>query len=102
MISRLLNHPVGRALIIYLAIILILTVLVLLLKPVLIPLIIAFILFSILDPLKNRLIRSGLNSISSIVLVLLAVVTIGVVCLAIGVPLMLDQWEWLQTRMPPP
>lgn len=100
MIMRLLNHPVGRALIIYLGIILILTVLIMLLQPVLVPLIIAFILFSILDPLKNRLIRSGLNAITSIVLVLLGVVAIGVVCLVIGVPLMLDQWEWLQMRLP--
>lgn len=86
--------------IIYLGIILILTVLIMLLQPVLVPLIIAFILFSILDPLKNRLIRSGLNAITSIVLVLLGVVAIGVVCLVIGVPLMLDQWEWLQMRLP--
>lgn len=100
MLMRLLNHPIGRALSIYLSIILILTLLILLLKPVLVPLIIAFILFSILDPLKNRLIRSGLNAITSIVIVLLCVVAIGVICLVIGVPLMLDQWEWLQTRLP--
>ena len=100
MIMRVLNHPVGRALGIYLAIIIVLSLLVLLLKPVLIPLIIAFILFSVLDPLKNRLIRSGLNAISSIIVVLLGVVVIGVICLVIGVPLILDQWEWLQTRLP--
>lgn len=100
MILRFLSHPVGRALTIYLAILLVLSLLILLLKPVLVPLIIAFILFSILDPLKNRLIRGGLNAITSIILVLLAVVTIGVICLVIGVPLMLDQWEWLQTRLP--
>ena len=99
-LSRLLNHPVGRALTIYLAILLFLVILVLLLKPVLIPLIMAFILFSILDPLKNRLIRSGLNTTGSITLVLLGVVAIGVICLVIGVPLILDQWEWLQTRLP--
>ena len=100
MLMRILSHPVGRALTIYLGIILVLTVLILLLKPVLIPMIIAFILFSILDPLKNRLIRSGLNAITSIFIVLLALISIGVVCLVIGVPLMLDQWEWLQTRLP--
>ncbi|MDH5446201.1 MAG: AI-2E family transporter [Gammaproteobacteria bacterium] len=99
-LRTIFNHPIGRALIIYVGIILMLTVLVLLLKPVLIPLIIAFILFSILDPLKNRLMRSGLNAISSIIIVLMAVVAIGVVCLVIGIPLMLDQWEWLQTRLP--
>lgn len=100
MFMRLLNHPVGRALSIYLAILLVLSLMILLLKPVLVPLIIAFILFSILDPLKNRLIRSGLNALSSIMIVLLAVVAIGVICLVIGVPLILDQWEWLQTRLP--
>lgn len=99
-LKTVFNHPVGRALIIYLSILLVLTVLILLLKPVLVPLIIAFILFSILDPLKNRLMRSGLNAISSIVIVLLAVIAIGIICLVIGVPLMLDQWEWLQTRLP--
>lgn len=100
MLMRILNHPVGRALSIYLALLLSLLLLIMLLKPVLVPLIIAFILFSILDPLKNRLIRSGLNTITSIVIVLLGVISIGVICLVIGVPLVLDQWEWLQTRLP--
>ncbi len=100
MTPRLLSHPLSRALIIYLALLALLSVLILLLKPVLIPLIMAFILFSILDPLKNRLIRNGLNAISSITIVLLGVVTIGIICLVIGVPLILDQWEWLQTRLP--
>ena len=100
MLMRLLSHPIGRALSIYLAILLVLSLMILLLKPVLVPLIIAFILFSILDPLKNRLIRSGLTALSSIMILLLAVVAIGVICLVIGVPLILDQWEWLQTRLP--
>ncbi|MDH5407850.1 MAG: AI-2E family transporter [Gammaproteobacteria bacterium] len=100
MIQRILNNPIGRALIIYLIMLFVLILFVVLLQPVLFPLVASFILFSILDPFKNRLLRQGMNSTAAILVVLLGVITFGILCLALGVPLMLDQWEWLQSRLP--
>lgn len=100
MIRRILANPIGRAMAIYLALMLVLILLVLLLQPVLFPLVASFILFSILDPFKNRLLRQGMNGTAAILLVLLGVVALGVVSLVLGVPILLDQWEWLQTRLP--
>lgn len=100
MIQRILNNPIGRALVIYLAMLIVLVLLIVLLQPILFPLVASFILFSILDPFKNRLLRHGLNSTAAILIVLIGVVAVGVLSLALGVPLLLDQWEWLQTRIP--
>lgn len=100
MIQRILSHPIGRALAIYLVMLTVLVLLITLLQPVLFPLAASFILFSILDPFKNRLLRHGLNSTTAILIVLIGVITFGVLSLALGVPLLLDQWEWLQTRIP--
>ncbi|MDH5180351.1 MAG: AI-2E family transporter [Gammaproteobacteria bacterium] len=100
MIGRILANPIGRALAIYLAMLLVLVLMIVLLQPVLFPLFASFILFSILDPFKNRLLRHGLNHTSAILIVLIGVITLGILAMVLGVPMLLDQWEWLQTRIP--
>ena len=100
MIMSLFRHPIGRAFAIYFTFVFGLALMITLLTPVLFPLILAFILFSILEPIKNRLIRGGLSQLTAIILVLMAVMASGIICLVIGIPMLLDQWEWLQTRLP--
>ncbi len=100
MMQRVLDHPVGRALAIYAALMLLLLLAILLLRPVLLPLGGAFVVFSILDPIKNRLQRRGLNEKLAIALVLSGLIASGVLMLVMGVPALLEQWSHLQASLP--
>ena len=100
MMQRALKHPVGRALIVYSVMLIMLILAVVLLQPVLMPLAASFILFSVLDPLKTNMLRRGLNEPIAIMIVLIGLVAAVVLLLVLGVPVVLDQLDQVLSKLP--
>jgi predicted PurR-regulated permease PerM len=71
-----------------------------LIKPVLVPFILSFVLYAILDPLRHSLTRVGIPRTPAIILVLLLVIVVGFLTGAFLIPRLVKQFAQLQAQLP--
>lgn len=71
-----------------------------LIESVLIPVIISFVFYSLLEPATNYLIRRGANRSVAILLLLLFLVYVSLLALAYAIPALIDQASVLQAKLP--
>ncbi len=96
----LLQKPALRATLIYGAFVLVAIVIILLLRPVLVPLILSFILYAVLQPAINRLVSHGMSSSVAVAGVLVLLIMLVVTALVLLFPHMVVQLGELQERLP--
>ncbi|MDH5229097.1 MAG: AI-2E family transporter [Gammaproteobacteria bacterium] len=100
MIQWILDRPIGRAIFIYTIMLISLALLAVIFSPVLIPLLVSFLFYSLLQPLTNKLLGRGFSKYSAISLVLIGLVVITVTVIVVLFPFLLDQIAELQSRLP--
>ena len=100
MIETLLKQPVVRASSFYLLIVFILLLAAIILRPVMLPLIFSFILYSQLEPLTNKLLSRGLPESTAISIILFGLIGLIIFCVVLLFPLLFDQLANLQEKLP--
>lgn len=100
MIRPLLANPLGQSLTIFLLIALTVSAGAMLLRPVLVPCIASFVLYSILIAATNRLEGRGISHLNAIAVALSLVVALIMLCIILIFPLILDQIEQLHRQLP--
>lgn len=100
MLTEFLYKPFTRAAIFYLCIVIACIAFGLLFKPVLIPIALSFLLYIVLEPQVNRLVRRGMHELAAIILVLFTTVAGIAALFVLMFPLLLDQVADIQLRMP--
>ena len=70
------------------------------LRPVILPLILSFILYSQLEPLTNKLLSWGFPEASAISIILFGLIGLIVFCLVLFFPVVLEQLSSLQEKLP--
>jgi putative permease len=71
-----------------------------LVRPVLVPLILSFVLYGLLNPLGHFLTRLGLSQMASIIWALLGALAFGVSAAVFFVPSLIEQFAQLQAQLP--
>jgi len=99
-VTTLLQKPAFRAALIYAAFVLAAVAIILLLQPVMVPLIISFILYAVLQPGINHLVSHGISSSMAVGGVLILLVIVIVTALVLLFPHMVVQLSDLQERLP--
>ena len=100
MIEALIRNPVVRASYFYLLIIFVLLFATVILRPVILPLIFSFILYSQLEPLTNKLLSRGVPESTSILIILIGIIGISIFSLTLLFPLLIEQFSSLQEKLP--
>lgn len=100
MITAFIKNPVVRASYLYLLSLFILFLAIVILRPVILPLIFSFILYSQLEPLTNKLLSRGLPESTSILIILFGIISLSVFFLVLLFPLLFEQFSSLQERLP--
>ena len=100
MVSTFLKQPVVRAGYFYLLIVTVLLLAAIILRPVIIPLILSFILYSQLEPLTNKLLSRGLSESTAISIILFGLIGLIILCVVLLFPMLLDQLVSLQGKLP--
>ncbi|MDH5547540.1 MAG: AI-2E family transporter [Gammaproteobacteria bacterium] len=98
--ASVIVHPVSRALTLYLLLLVVVVVVSLVFKPVLLPLAASFILYAVLYPMVAKLQGNGFSDSWSITLVLLLLTIFIIGSVVLLFPLLLEQIQELQTRLP--
>lgn len=71
-----------------------------LIQPVLVPFILAFVLYAILDPARHALTRQGIPRTPAIILVLILVIVVGFLAGGFLIPRLAQQFSQLQAQLP--
>lgn len=100
MLQNLINNPFIRTSFLFLTILSVISFLAFILAPLLIPIIISFALYSILEPLSSRIERQGLSRTTASLSVLLLLVIIASLCVSILLPHLSSQLSELQKQLP--
>ena len=100
MFQNYINKPYSRALIFFILIISILSILSMLLAPLLIPIIISFSLYALLEPLSSNIERTGLSRTAASLSVLLLLVLFAVLSVSLVFPHISSQLSQFQTQLP--
>ncbi|MDH5693122.1 MAG: AI-2E family transporter [Gammaproteobacteria bacterium] len=100
MIGVLFERPILRALLVSTGIIMFAFLLMVLFKPVIFPILASFVLYALLQPLRNKLISIGFSDVVAILLILTALVTVLITSMILVIPMLIDQLSELQTRLP--
>lgn len=100
MIDSFIKHPVVRASYFYVLILGILLIAAIILRPVILPLIFSFILYSQLEPLTNKLLSRGIPESTAITIILFGLIGLIIFCVVLLFPLLFDQFSDLQERLP--
>lgn len=100
MINALFKHPVIRASYFYLLILFIFLIAVIILRPVIIPLIFSFILYSQLEPLTNKLLSRGFSESTATSIILFGLIGLIIFCVILLFPVLFDQLTSLQEKLP--
>ncbi len=100
MLQTILTHPLIRTLLLFTLAVVCLSFLASLFAPLLIPIIISFALYAILEPLSSRLERHGLSSTASSLSVLLLLVLLASLSMSLLMPHLSAQLTDLQQQIP--
>lgn len=100
MLQTILAHPLMRTLLLFTLAVICLSFLASLFAPLLIPIIISFALYAILEPLSSRLERHGLSSTASSLSVLLLLVLLASLSMSLLMPHLSAQLADLQQQIP--
>lgn len=98
--TGVIKRPEIKAALVFLAIVVPIAFLAWLLKTVMLPIVIASVLYVLLEPVVNWLQRNGVNTVVAITIVL--VLLMGAIALFVGytVPVLSDQFAEFRTRLP--
>ncbi|MCW9014953.1 MAG: AI-2E family transporter [Gammaproteobacteria bacterium] len=100
MLQSFISHPLTRALFLFGLIISIISFLAILLAPLLLPIIISFALYAVLEPLSSMLERQGLSKSASSLTVLLLLVLLAALVMSLLLPHLAAQLSALQKQLP--
>jgi len=100
MIQLFFNHPLGRTITVFSLICTSILLLAILLSPILVPLILSFALYAILEPLSEALERQGFSRSASSLTVLLLLVSIATMIISVLLPHLATQLSTLQSQLP--
>jgi len=100
MIQNIINNPYARTLFLFSIIIFVISILAILLAPLLIPIIISFALYALLEPFSSVLERKGLSRTTSSLTVLLLLVLAAALSMSLLMPHVSAQLSQLQAQLP--
>ena len=100
MLSRYLSQPLVKTSLLFTLILAVFALLAFLLAPLLMPIIISFALYAVLEPLSSMLERQGLSRTTSSLLVLLLLVIVSALAVSLFLPHLLSQLGHLQQQLP--
>ena len=100
MIQSLFNHPLGRTIAVFSLICTIILLLAILISPLLVPIILSFALYALLEPLSAILERQGLSRSASSLSVLLILVSVAALVFSVLLPHLAQQLSTLQSQLP--
>jgi putative permease len=100
MIQKIINNAYARTLFLFSIIIFVLSMLAILLAPLLIPIIISFALYALLEPLSSIIERKGLSRTASSLTVLLLLVLAASLSMSLVMPHISAQLSQLQAQLP--
>jgi len=100
MMQLFFNHPLGRTITVFSLICVTILLLAALLSPLLVPIILSFALYALLEPLSEVLERHGLSRSTSSLSVLLILVSVAALVFSILLPHLAKQLSVLQTQLP--
>ncbi len=100
MLAPLLDHPLSKTLLIFTAICSVVTLLAIVLAPLLVPIIISFALYVLLEPASESFERMGLSRNAASLTVLLILVAVMALFISIFLPHLTSQLSALQSQLP--
>lgn len=100
MIQTLIQHPLSRTLFVFSLISGVIAILAILLASLILPIIISFALYALLEPISEIFERHGLSRNASSLSVLLILVAIGGICFSLILPNLTAQLSSLQSQLP--
>ena len=100
MLQTVIDHPLSKTLVIFSAICSIIILLAFLLSPLLVPIIISFALYVLLEPASETFERMGLSRNAASLTVLLILVAVGAIFVLLVLPLLTNQLSDLQSQLP--
>jgi len=100
MIQLFFNHPLGRTISVFSLICVTILLLATLLSPILVPLILSFALYALLEPLSEALERQGFSRSVSSLTVLLLLVSVAAIVISVLLPHLAKQLSTLQSQLP--
>lgn len=100
MLKNIINNPYARTSFLFAIIIFVISMLAIVLAPLLIPIIISFALYALLEPLSSIIERRGFSRTAASLTVLLLLVLIAVLCMSLLMPHLSAQLSQLQAQLP--
>ncbi len=100
MLQQLINHPLSKTVLIFSMICTVMVLLAFLLAPLLVPIVISFALYALLEPTSASLERHGLSRNAASLSVLLILVAIAAIFISLLLPTLSNQLSSLQTQLP--
>lgn len=100
MINKIINNPYTRTVFLFSVIIFALSMLAILLAPLLVPIIISFALYALLEPLSSIIERKGLSRTAASISVLFLLILSAILCMSLLMPHLSTQLSQLQEQLP--
>ena len=100
MLQKVINHHLARTAFLFSIILLVITCLAYILAPLLIPIIISFALYALLEPFTSMIERQGVSRTTASLSVLLIMVLVASLTLALLLPHLSTQLSQLQQQLP--